>query len=98
MTLSTLSAAQQIPQETKHSDIISRSTTNNSSQAHECNLSDVLLIVKVKNEGSSKQVELLIMELHVQNSQFREWFENILEDFASLQSGDFKFLEHSFLA
>ena len=43
ITLSALSVVQQIPQETKHRDIISRSTSNNSSQAQERNLRDVLV-------------------------------------------------------
>ena len=43
MTLSILSVVQQIPKKTKHRDIISRSTSNNSSQAQERNLPDILL-------------------------------------------------------
>ena len=42
MTLCTLSVVQQIPQEIKHRDIISRSTSNNDSQAQEYNLPDKL--------------------------------------------------------
>ena len=42
MTLSTLSVVHQIPNETEHRDFISRSTSNNSSQAQERNLPDVL--------------------------------------------------------
>ena len=62
------------PQETKHKDDISRSTSNNSSQAQEFYLPDVLIRVRVENDHSSKQVELFIVELGVQNSQFRQWF------------------------
>ena len=45
-------------------------------------------------QGSQSQnefnaLELFIVELGVQNSQFRQWFWNIREDLA-----DFKFLEH----
>ena len=43
MTLSTHSVVQQIPQETKLRDIISRSTSNNTSQTQECNLPNVLV-------------------------------------------------------
>ena len=43
MTLSPLNVVQQIPQETKHRDNISRSTSNNSSQAQECKFPDVLV-------------------------------------------------------
>ena len=48
--LSTRSVVQQIPQETKHRDIISRSTSNNSSQVQEFNLLNALVTVRVKNE------------------------------------------------
>ena len=40
---STLSIVQQIPQETKHRDVISCSTLNNSSQAQKHNLPDILV-------------------------------------------------------
>ena len=36
-------AVQQIQQETKHGHIISRGTSNNASQAQECNLPDILV-------------------------------------------------------
>ena len=42
MKLSTFSVVQQIPQETKHRDI-SRSTSNNSSEAQEWNLPDLFV-------------------------------------------------------
>ena len=54
MTLSTLSVVQQIPPKTKHRDIISRSTLNNSSQAQESNLPDALVTVRVENEPQLK--------------------------------------------
>ena len=66
---STLSIVQQIPQETKHRDVISCSTSYSSSQAQECNLPDVL-VGRVENDHSSKQVELFVVELEMQNSQF----------------------------
>ena len=50
MTLSMLSVVQQIPKETKHRDIISRSTSNNSSEAQEFNLPNALVTVRVENE------------------------------------------------
>ena len=43
ITLSTLSVVQQIPQETKQKDNISRSNSNNRSQAQEFNIPDVLV-------------------------------------------------------
>ena len=79
MTLSTLSVVQQILMETKHRDIIPRSTSNNSSQAQERNLPEVLVRPpESKNEPSRKRVEL-----GMQNSQFHQWFWNIREDLAS---------------
>ena len=83
MTLFTLSVVQQIPQETKHRDIISRSTSNNSSQAQEFNLPDVPTDSQSRNDHSSKQAELFIVQLGVQNSQICQWFWNILEDLDS---------------
>ena len=50
MTLSTLSVVHQIPNETEHRDFISRSTSNNSSQAQERNLPDAFVTVRVENE------------------------------------------------
>ena len=84
MMLSKLNVMQKISKETKRRDIISRSTSNNSSQAQEFYLPDVLLTGRVENECSwkKKKAELLIMELGVQNSQFCQWFWNILEDLA----------------
>ena len=52
MMLTTLSLVQPIPQETKHRDIISRSTSNNRSQAQERNLPDVLLKQQSQNNYS----------------------------------------------
>ena len=48
--LSTISVVQQIPKETNYRDIISRSTSNNSTQAQELNLPNALLTVRVENE------------------------------------------------
>ena len=39
--------------------------------------------VKVRMNHSWKRLELLIGELGVQNSQFRQWFKNIRENLAS---------------
>ena len=50
MTLSTLSIVQQISKETKHRDIISCGTSNNSSQAQKFSLPDVPLRVRDENE------------------------------------------------
>ena len=83
MTLSTVSVVEQIPQEIKHRDAISRSTSKHSSRAQEGNPPDVLVMVKVESEHSWKQVKLFIVELRVQNSQFRQWLWNILDDLAS---------------
>ena len=69
MTLFTVSVVQQIPQKTKHSDTIYRSTSNTISQAQESNLPDVLVTIKVINESQLKG--LLTVELGMQNSQFR---------------------------
>ena len=58
MTLSTLIVVQQISQETKHRDIISDktgSTSNNSSQAHEFNIPDIIVNSPSRNPRSSKQ-------------------------------------------
>ena len=76
MTLSTLRVvAQIIPQETKHRDNIS----NNSTQAQELNIPDVLVNSPSCNTQSSKQglssqcnTPLSIMEHWMQNSQFRQ--------------------------
>ena len=86
--LSTLSVVQQIPQKTKHGDNISddsRSTSNNSSQAQEFNIPDVVANSPSRNARCSKQslssernTPLFIVELGVQNSQFRQWLWNIL--------------------
>ena len=54
MTLFTLSVVQQIPQETKRRDIISRSISNNSSQAQERNLPGV--------PCKTVRVEMIIVE------------------------------------
>ena len=83
MTLSTLAVVQQISLETKYRDNISRSTSNNSNQAQKFNLPDVLVRVRVENDHSWKQVELFTVELGLQNTQFRKWFWNILEDLDS---------------
>ena len=61
MTLSTFSEVQQIPQETKHRDIISRSTSKNSSQAQEFNLPNALAAVRVENELAESKVGLFIV-------------------------------------
>ena len=54
-TLYTLSVEQQIPQETKDRENISRRNTNNSSQAQEFNILDVLVNSPSRNTQSSKQ-------------------------------------------
>ena len=51
--------------------------SNNSSQIQQFNLPVSLIDVRVENDHSLKQVEL-----RMQNSQFRQWFWNILEDLA----------------
>ena len=55
MTLSKLTVVQQTPQEIKHSENISRSNSNNSSQAQEFNISDVLVNNLSRNTQISKQ-------------------------------------------
>ena len=55
MTLSAMSIIQQIPLETKYRDNISRSTSNNSTQADEFNISDVLVNSPIRNTQSSKR-------------------------------------------
>ena len=52
---SSLSIIQQIPKETKHRDIISRSTSNKISQAQEFNLPDILLSVRVENQSAESK-------------------------------------------
>ena len=61
MMLSTLNVVQQIPKKTKHRDIISQSTSNNSSQAEEFNLPNALLSGSVENESAESKVELIIV-------------------------------------
>ena len=85
MTLSTLSVVKQIPQKIRHRDNISRSTSNNSSQAQEFSVPDVIVNSQSPNAQSSKQgllsecnTLLLIVKLGVQNTQFRQRFWNIL--------------------
>ena len=78
MTLFTLSVVQQITQETKHRDNISRSTSNNSSQSQEFNIPDVLVNSPNLNTQSIKKIALFIVELGVQSSQFHRKFWNIL--------------------
>ena len=90
MTLSTLSVVQQISQETEHRDNISnesRSTSKNSRQAQEFNISDVIVKqsesqnseLKARCLSSECNASLIIVKLGLQNSQFRQWFWNILE-------------------
>ena len=93
MALSRLSAVQQISQETKHRDNISddsRSTSNNSSQEREFNIPGVFANSSRRNAQSSKQgfsseynTFLFIVEIDVENSQFRQKFWNILQYFDS---------------
>ena len=63
ITLSTLSVIHQIPQETKHRDIISRSTSNNNSQAQEFNLPNILLTIRVENKRIESQWSYLQQSL-----------------------------------
>ena len=111
MKLSTLGIVQQTSRKTKHRYNIfnnSRSTSNNISQAKEFNIPDVLLNSSRRNAQNSKQgllfeckTSVSIVELGLQNSQFRQWFWNILEDLASYwfyRLGNLKFIEHSFFA
>ena len=97
MALSTLSLVQQISQETKHRANISLRISNNSSQAQEFNIPDVLVTIQVailiaQNNVSlpSKSISvcapLFIIKLVVKNPQFRQRFWNILEELASYWS------------
>ena len=59
------------------------------------------LTIRVENDHSSKHVELFIVELGVQNSQFRQWFWNIRGKsrfLLMLQTRVLNFLKHSFFA
>ena len=111
MTLFTLSVDQQIPQETKHRANISRCTSNNSSQAQEFNIPDVLENSLSHNTQSSKQALSLSLLLVWQSSIYsKAWLakftilQKILEYAAVirfllvLQTRDLQFLEHSIFA
>ena len=86
MTLSTFSVVQQIPQEIKHRDNISHSTSNDSTLAQEFDIPDKIVNSPSRNTQSSKQgflsesnAPLFIVKLVVQNSQFCQRFWNILQ-------------------
>ena len=90
MTLSTLSVVQLISQETSHKDNISddsSSTSNNSSQAQEFNILDVLVNSPSLSTQSSKQgvSRPSVMRLYrgTWQSQFCQRFWNILQYLAS---------------
>ena len=62
MTLSSFSVVQQIPKETKHRDIISCSTSNNSSQAQEFNLPDAHETVRAEKRLKLKASGVICSE------------------------------------
>ena len=109
MTLPTLSVIQQIPQEIKYRYIISRSTSNNISQAQEFNIPDLLVNSPSRDIQSSKQsfLSLLVWPSSFYSKAWRAKFPispKVLKYSAVsrfllvLQTRDLKFLNQSFFA